>query len=233
VDQSFAARVSAVAALDEPSRRRLYDHVARQPRPVSRDDAAAALQLPRGTVAFHLDRLVDEGLLDVTYERRTGRSGPGAGRTAKLYQRSGRHVDVSLPERRYEQASRLLAQAVAEADRTGESPGLALRRLARDAGHRLGRLAADSHRSPDRAAVLQVLEEYGYEPRDDHGDVVLANCPFHALAQEQTELICGMNLCLLDGLLDGLETAGLSASLDPQPRRCCVRLSPSDGSGQS
>ncbi|HWR49068.1 MAG TPA: helix-turn-helix domain-containing protein, partial [Pseudonocardiaceae bacterium] len=81
--ESREAQISAIAALDEPTRRRLYDYVVRQPAPVSRDDAAAILELPRTTVAFHLDRLVDEDLLDVIYERRTGRTGPGAGRPAK------------------------------------------------------------------------------------------------------------------------------------------------------
>ena len=69
--------VTAVAALAEPTRRRLYDHVVRQPGPVSRDEAAAAVGVPRGTTAFHLDRLVADGLLDVHYERRTGAPGPG------------------------------------------------------------------------------------------------------------------------------------------------------------
>ncbi|HKN51315.1 MAG TPA: helix-turn-helix domain-containing protein, partial [Amycolatopsis sp.] len=99
--------VGAVASLDEPTRRRLYEHVVRQPAPVSRDEVAATLGIPRATVAFHLDRLVCADLLTVSYERRTGRSGPGAGRPAKLYSRSARQVSISLPERRYELAGRL------------------------------------------------------------------------------------------------------------------------------
>ncbi|MDQ4008627.1 MAG: helix-turn-helix domain-containing protein, partial [Actinomycetota bacterium] len=109
-------QVAAVAALDEPTRRRLYDHVVRQPQPVSRDDAAAAVRLPRSTAAFHLDRLVDEGLLDVAYERRSGRTGPGAGRPAKLYRRGEREVAVILPGRRYDLAGELLAAAVEDAE---------------------------------------------------------------------------------------------------------------------
>ncbi len=223
----MAARVSAVAALDEPSRRRLYDHVVRQPGPVSRDEAAAALELPRTTAAFHLDRLVDEGLLDVSYERRTGRTGPGAGRPSKLYRRSERQVGVSLPERRYDLAGQLLAAALAEAERSGDSPRAVLDRRAHELGKDLGNTArtADSRRD-NTAAVLRVLEAYGFEPRAEGGDVVLANCPFHALAQEHTELVCGMNLCLLDGLLDGLGRTGLSARLDPTSAHCCVRLEP-------
>src|SRR5688500_12278704 len=136
------ARVSAVAALAEPTRRRLYDHVVGQPQPVTRDEAAAALELPRATAAFHLDRLVEEGLLDIGYERRTGRTGPGAGRPAKLYRRAECSVSVSLPERRYDLAGRLLADAMADADRSGEQPRAALERRARQRGRELGAAAA-------------------------------------------------------------------------------------------
>src|SRR4051812_19417171 len=114
-----ARSVAAVAALAEPTRRRVYDHVVRQSSAVSRDDAAAALALPRGTAAFHLDRLVADGLLDPCCERRTGRPGPGAGRPAKLYRRAAGPVSVSLPERRYDLAGELLADALAEAATSG------------------------------------------------------------------------------------------------------------------
>src|SRR3954465_13716222 len=116
------AHMAAVAALAEPTRRRLYDHVVRQAAPVSRDEAAAAVGVPRPTVAFHLDRLVDDGLLDVVFERRTGRTGPGAGRPSKLYRRSECSVSVSLPERHYSLAGELLAEPVVEAEGSGERP---------------------------------------------------------------------------------------------------------------
>lgn len=227
VDESLTARVSAVSALDEPNRRRLYDHVARQPDPVSRDDAAAALRMPRATVAFHLDRLVDEGLLEVSYQRRTGRTGPGAGRTAKLYRRSQRQVGVSLPERRYDLAARLLAAAFTEAERTGQAPRTALEQIAHDQGRELAAPATTENDSSDsHATVLTILEAHGFEPRAHDTDVVLVNCPFHTLAQEHTELVCGMNLHLLNGLLDALGHTGLSARLAPGPDHCCVRLTP-------
>jgi predicted ArsR family transcriptional regulator len=226
-EESREAQISAVAALDEPTRRRLYDYVVRQPAPVSRDDAAAALELPRTTAAFHLDRLVDEDLLDVSYQRRTGRSGPGAGRPAKLYQRSDQQVAVSLPQRRYDLAGRLLSSALEHAEHTGNSPRAILDQHAYQLGKELAetaRNAAGDRNTQDTA--LQVLEAYGFEPRVDGDEVTLANCPFHTLAQEYTELVCGMNLRLLDGLLDGLVPTGLTARLDPTPPHCCVRISP-------
>ncbi|MQA25296.1 MAG: helix-turn-helix domain-containing protein [Micromonosporaceae bacterium] len=219
--------LAAAAALDEPTRRRVYDHVCRQARPMSRDEAAAALQLPRSTAAFHLEQLARVGLLDVVYQRLSGRAGPGAGRPSKLYHRSQRQVAVSVPERRYELAGRLLAAAVAEAEATGEPPRAALTRHARELGRQLGEAASAGHDpAAGRDAALRTLEEHGFEPRADDAGVVLRNCPFHALARQHPELVCGMNLCLLDGLLDALPATGLSARLEPAPGACCVRLRP-------
>ncbi|AZQ39962.1 transcriptional regulator [Streptomyces cyaneochromogenes] len=210
--------VSAVAALDEPTRRRLYEHVVRQPDPVGRDDAAQALGLARQTAAFHLDRLADQGLLEVVYERRSGRSGPGAGRPAKLYRRSDRQVSVSLPERRYELAGRLLAQAVEESDATGEPVRGVLHRKATELGEQLG--------AQEATGVTDLLERHGFEPRREGDAIVLGNCPFHVLAREHTETVCGMNLHLLRGVLEALGESDLEACLAPAPGRCCVRLQP-------
>lgn len=221
------AQVSAVAALDEPTRRRLYDYMVRQPAPVGRDEAAAALQLPRATAAFHLDRLAEEGLLDVVHQRRTSRSGPGAGRPAKLYHRSPNPIAVSLPERHYELAGRLLATAIQEADRTGQSPRAVLDERARDLGQELGHHAREGHRTTSgQQALMGTLETYGFEPRPIDTDIVLGNCPFDSLAREHTDLVCGMNLCLLTGLLHGFAATGYAARLDPAPDQCCVRLTP-------
>ena len=218
-----SAQVSAVAALAEPTRRRLYDHVAAQPDPVSRDEAAEAVAVPRATAAFHLDRLVDDGLLEVQFERRSGRTGPGAGRPAKLYRRADCTVEVSFPERHYDLAGDLLAAAMAEAEGSGESPRAALARLAYERGRQLG---SEAPPGEGRTAALRVLEKHGFEPRTEDGTVTLANCPFHRLAREHTQLVCGMNLRLLEGVVDGVGTTDLEPRLEPSPGRCCVRLAP-------
>ncbi|TQM84948.1 putative ArsR family transcriptional regulator [Saccharothrix saharensis] len=226
------AHISAVAALDEPTRRRLYDFVVRRPAPVSRDEAAEAVGAARTTVAFHLDRLVAEGLLEVVHERRTGRTGPGAGRPAKLYRRSAEQIAVSLPDRRYELAGLLLADALTEAETSGEPPRAVLHRRARDLGRNLGETArADAPADQDGGpAVVEALESFGFEPRatGPGTSIVLGNCPFHTLARQHTELVCGMNLCLLDGLLDGLAATDLTARLAPSAGHCCVRFDPAD-----
>jgi predicted ArsR family transcriptional regulator len=223
MDADRSARVAAVAALAEPTRRRLYEHVVRQPGPVSRDEAAGAVGVPRATTAFHLDRLVADGLLETSFERRSGRSGPGAGRPAKLYRRASCTVGVSFPERRYDLAGELLAGALEEADASGEPPRAVLGRRARARGREIG-AATGQDGVPARDRVVAALEEAGFEPRAEDDAAGLANCPFHALAQEHTELVCGMNLQLLEGLLESVPGTGWAARLVPRPDRCCVRL---------
>jgi predicted ArsR family transcriptional regulator len=228
----FAAQVNGVGALAEPARRALYLYVVAQPEPVSRDQAAAGAGLPRHTAKFHLDKLVTDGLLDTEYRRLSGRRGPGAGRPTKLYRRSGRQVAVTLPPRHYDLAGQILARAVEDAARDGVPILPAVQRAAVDAGHRLG--AAQRPRGEGSATVLDdaaalddvaaVLAAHGYEPRVQGDRVVLANCPFHALAREHTALVCGMNLDLITALLDELGRRDVLAGLDPAPQRCCVTL---------
>lgn len=219
MDNSWDAQVQAVAVLEEPTRRRLYEYVVAQPEPVSRDDAATALGVPRTTAAFHLDKLSEEGLLATCFERRTGRTGPGAGRPAKLYQRSEREIEISLPERQYAVAGRLLAAAIEDAESTGTSPREAVNRRAREYGEAIGRTAGE-------APLTEILAAHGFEPRPDKGGIALANCPFQRIAKEQPQLVCGMNLHLLAGLVSSLDIP-YEARLEPTPGSCCVRLVPS------
>ena len=227
-------RIAGIAALDQPVRRELHRLITERGRPISRDEAAEALEIPRSVAAFHLDKLVETGLVDVTFERLTGRSGPGAGRPAKLYARGSTEMSVSVPERHYDLAGSLLATAVEEATRTRTPVGECLSTAARATGRVLGSEAASAVKvgRPSRArrqqAVMDVLERHGYEPKaDKRGEIALANCPFHRLAERHRELVCGMNLDFLSGLLEGLgEAEGLSARLAPAAGWCCVRIDP-------
>ena len=214
-----ASAVAAVASLDEPTRRRIYDHVRAHAVPLSRDEVADSLQITRQSAAFHLDRLAEQGLLAVTFARRSGRSGPGAGRPAKFYERSAGEVSVTLPPRHYDLAGRLLAAAVIESEESGQPPRVVLDRRAHDFGRAL---AGDQPGPGDVGVLVDLLEDQGYEPQAAAGCITLRNCPFHGLAQEHTELVCGMNLHLLEGVLAGLGNTGMTASLDPAPSRCCV-----------
>jgi len=210
-----------LTALAEPVRRALYRWVVAQPAPVTRDEAAASVGVPRHVAKFNLDRLVDEGLLDADYQRPPGRRGPGAGRPAKVYRRAATEIEVSLPERRYDVAGLLLARAVAEAERHDEPVTDALPRVARAHGRAVA--AAQSSRRSSRRQLLDALDANGYEPRDERGVVTFTNCPFHVIADEETELVCSMNLALVQGIVDEL---GVDADtrLQPMEGGCCVRI---------
>jgi predicted ArsR family transcriptional regulator len=214
--------VGRLAALDEPIRRRLFEYVRRSLEPAGREDAAEAVGIGRSLAAYHLDKLAEQGLLTVSYRRPEGRGGPGAGRPAKLYSAAKGEVSVSVPARDYEFVARLLAES-AEADPSRDSEA-ARRAVARRAG---AQLASGLGARPEDASLLEALVNRGYEPvEDEAGTIRLRNCPFHRLARDHRNLVCGMNQALLEGLLTGLERDDVTAGLEPEPGRCCVVIRP-------
>jgi predicted ArsR family transcriptional regulator len=202
------ADLGPIGSLSDPTRRQLYVFVSRSPTPVSRDEAADALGLPRQTAAYHLDRLAAEGLVEIEFSRRSGRTGPGAGRPAKLYRRSQRDHQVSLPPRRYGLAARILLAAVS----AGSVKRADLVRAARRVGREVGEDGLD-----------QALEETGYDPVLEEGEIRFRNCPFHALKEQDQRTVCNLNLGLVEGILDGASD-GRSAFLQPSDDYCCVRI---------
>lgn len=220
------AHIRAIALLHEPVRRALYEWVVAAARPVSRDEAAANVGVTRSLAAFHLDRLADAGLLATEYRRLSGRTGPGAGRPAKLYRRGEQEVAVSLPGRRYEFAARLLAASIERSD--GRMPRAALREVAHERGRGLGEAARGGMRRKlgrlrARASVMAALRDQGFAPFEaEDGTIRQGSCPFHALVGEHRELICGMNLALTEGILEGVGSNRLGARLEPRPGTCCV-----------
>ncbi|OAH09950.1 helix-turn-helix transcriptional regulator [Streptomyces jeddahensis] len=216
--------IDAIAALQDPVRRRLYEYVAAQGREVGRNEAAEAAGVARTLAAHHLDRLAEAGLLESGSRRLTGRSGPGAGRPAKVYTRARAERAVSLPARDYRTAAELLAEA---AEQAGLDAGLWA--AARSRGEALRGSAAPCGRLEE---AMEMLAARGYEPylegAEDAGGatgagarvVRMRNCPFHAVAERFPPLVCGMNLALLEGLLG---TDGpVRARMDARPGECCV-----------
>jgi predicted ArsR family transcriptional regulator len=212
-------QAAGIGSLAEPVRRALYEYVVAQPQPVGREEAASAVGVPGHKANFHLDRLVEEGLLEVEFRRLTGRTGPGAGRPAKLYRRSDREWAVSLPPRRYDLVGHILAAGVERA----RSGGVAVDDALHDAARTEGSAVGDEARSlPGSPSLSDVLANQGYEPRTDDDVLVLANCPFDSLAQEHTDLVCGLNCSFVQGVASGLGRDDLEARLEPAPGRCCV-----------
>ncbi|MEV0251877.1 helix-turn-helix domain-containing protein [Nocardia sp. NPDC050712] len=204
--------IDAVGVLQDPVRRRLYEYVAASSEPVSRNEAATAAGIQRTLAAHHLDKLAEAGLLDTESRRLSGRSGPGAGRPAKLYRRAAAEHQISLPPRDYRTAASLLAQVAEEARLDVE-----LQKAAREQGR-----AARSEPAHDLSEVADLLRARGYEPFTDGDTLRMRNCPFHALAEAYPPLVCGMNLALLEGLLEGSEK--VRARIDARPGICCVAV---------
>jgi predicted ArsR family transcriptional regulator len=233
----LAEHVAAIGALAEPTRWALYRYVATQQQPVSREQASKAVDVPLHTAKFHLDRLVDDRLLEVEFRRLSGRAGPGAGRPTKLYRRSSRQFAISLPERKYELVGDVLATAVGRSIRDGVPVAEAVQHAAKAAGHRLGvgfvaeeastSAAVDASGGQGREGLertVAVLARHGYEPELSGATVRLANCPIDRLAADHTDLVCGLNLALIAGVIDGLRIRGVTPELAPQPGFCCVQL---------
>ena len=212
--------IEALAPLGHPVRRSLYWFVVSQGGPVDRDAAAAGVGIGRPLAAFHLDRLAAAGLLEVEFRRRSGRSGPGAGRPAKFYLRArDRAFSLVLPPRHYDLAATILADGV---EQGGASP--AVLAAAHDRG---AQMADQASRDPGAGApaLIALLEGNGYEPTAEaDGTVRLRNCPFQALLSEHRQLTCSMNLALLDGLVTGLGDIGLRAVAEPRDGYCCVAI---------
>jgi predicted ArsR family transcriptional regulator len=200
-------RWSAVTALADPTRRALYDYVRRQAHPVAREEAAEATETSRNLAAFHLDKLVEAGLLSARYEAPPDRP-RGRGRAPKVYEPRGDGLAVTIPERQYELIADILAEAT-----EGDTPP-------QEVAHRRGRDLGVVMRGE---TIVDALAGLGYEPHSRPAGVRLSNCPFHALAVRHTELVCGLNLAFVSGLLNGLEITA-EARLAPSPGTCCVEL---------
>ena len=231
--RGFDRNVTGIGVLADPVRRRLYEFVCSSDQPVSRDHAAHAVGIARHKAKFHLDRLEAAGLLEADYVRLTGRSGPGAGRPAKRYRRGRKEFAVTLPARDYEFAGHIMADAISEATRTGAPITEAISKAASVRGAALA-ANADHPSEADGAVelVVRILSKRGYEPhRTDHA-IVMANCPFHALAAEHTELVCRMNHSMLAAFVDAIAPGLLEASLEPAAKRCCVTLTARSGDVQ-
>ena len=219
--------LAGIAALADPVRRALHRYVGGRCDWVTREEAAAATGLAHHVVKLNLDRLAVAGLLESGYQRPPGRSGPGAGRPAKVYRRADREFAVSVPARRYELAAGILANGVRRSIEDGTPVAEAVRDTATDAGRALGRAAADraSTGTPVAAAIREVLDGQGFATRAEGSVLHFGNCPFAGLLHDCKRLICTMNGSLVRGLLAASGATALTAQLaPPPPGDCCVTV---------
>ena len=210
--------MAAVASLCDDKRRQLFELIASSDGAVGRDDAAVALGLPRSTASFHLDRLVQDGLLSVEFHKAAGKTGPGSGRPAKMYRPAESEVGVSVPDRNYDLAGELLAAAVEHASATGA----AVRDSLRTTSYRKGRELASG-----AVGLAEFMAAEGYQPLPDgDGGLVLANCPFHRLADGHPEVVCAMNGSFLQGAAAACGEPEDRIAPNDVPGQCCARITP-------
>ncbi|WP_028651670.1 helix-turn-helix transcriptional regulator [Nocardioides halotolerans] len=224
------AAVAAIAALDDDVRRALYEHVRGAGSPVTREEAAAAVGISRKLAAFHLDKLVELGVL------RSGFETPGAvrrvGRAPRRYEPAADDIAVRVPERSPELLASILVEAVTT-ERDDERAEDAVLRVAHERGTALG--AAERARvrggrvGAERALATSadLLARHGFEPFREDGSVRLRNCPFHPMAGVAPALVCGLNRAYLAGMVEGLDAGDrVATELAPRPGECCVELRP-------
>lgn len=213
---SWAQRLSAVASLGDKKRRQLFDFVSSSEGATGRDDAAEALGIARSTASFHLDKLVQDGLLAVEFHKAAGRSGPGSGRPAKMYRAVVGEIGASIPDRNYDLAGELMATAIEEAaQQNGE-----VREVLLATSYRKGRELVSGD-----ATLEHFLADQGYTPRPDgEGGFVLPNCPFHRLSAKHPEVVCTMNGAFLRGAAAGCGEPEERIAGNRAEGECCARI---------
>lgn len=222
-----AADLIAVGLLAEPTRQQLYLYLRDREEPVGREEAAQHVGVKPRIAAFHLDRMADAGLLDVEYRRLSGRSGPGAGRPAKVYSLSSRSFSVEIPQTRYALAASMMASSLAA--RNGHADGAeSLREIATDVGTGLGTEIRQQARTKSARleAVQLLLTQLGYQPRvEESGEWTMRNCIFAELSTSHREVVCPMNAAFIKGLLAGAQITSLQVKTRAEGEPgCCVQV---------
>jgi predicted ArsR family transcriptional regulator len=229
--------ISSIAALDHQLRRSMYLLIRRARKPLSREDISGELGISIKLAAFHLDKLVDRGLLKAHYARGEGKAGPGGGRSSKFYEPSEKELGVSLPARHYDLIGSLLIETL---HRFGDEDGTEIgTRLGRQKGREIaGELRArvsKRRRGPRKGLSIaeESLDLLGYEPfRASVEEVRLKNCPFRNLAKQAPELVCPINKALIEGLARDLDVRVIQIAVGPPDGDCCVALRSRQKSGK-
>lgn len=205
-----------ITAFSDPDLRELLLLARGRAAELTADDAAEALGVHRNVARARLDRLAEAGLLDVSHERRTGRSGPGAGRPAKVYRVAPETTAVEFPPRRFTSLVGRLLEELPERGRTQ-----ALRRVGEDFGREL----ADAARLKPAATVRGGLERMcaavrslGFQASvaEIDGDTAVLRtptCPLRPLVLEHpeaAEIDRGMWAGLVERGLDGVRAECVS-----------------------
>jgi len=204
-------------ALAEPSRAQILETLSAEGEPLDAGQLAEHVGLHANTVRWHLGVLADAGLVTSHAEART---------------RPGRPRIVFSPAEEKPDARqdyRLLA-AILAGSLSGTAEGVA---AAERAGSAWGRYLVERPRpfaalTPGEAAdhVVDLLDEHGFEPERENGDVLMHRCPFRDLAEEHGDVVCAAHLGLIRGALAEIGAPITVTRLEPfvEPGLCRARL---------
>lgn len=222
-------------ALGDPTRRRIFFFVRASGELVGKDEVSEGVGVERRLAAFHLDKLVEQQFLRAEFRRRSGRTGPGAGRPAKLYALADSELSVSLPERHYDLLAQLLLRAMSDRseapaqavlERVGYEFGreIGLRQLA-ERGHEATPLKTHSTTTEAIAEVVRLLSRYGFAAESDGTDAIKAcACPFEEMAFHDPARVCGLDRAIWRGVLSAFapEATLAEATTRAQGDEACV-----------
>ncbi|NOY55602.1 MAG: helix-turn-helix domain-containing protein [Actinobacteria bacterium] len=208
------------ATLGDPTRRSIYLRVRSSPEPLTATLVANEFCIHPNVARHHLDRLTEEGYLEVTRRRTTGKTGPGAGRPAKCYAPTGKEIDLQFPTRRHDLLIDLLVRIVLH---LAPEDGL---RVALEIGRDFGRELAsgiattgDNDLTASLETVAALMQREGFEViADSAGEKLLTeHCPFSASKFEHPEVLCSLDRGIMTGIfeiVDPQRAAALEVNLE-------------------
>lgn len=195
------------SSLGDPTRRGIYIAVREAPEPATASQIADLFSIHPNVARHHLDRLAEDGYLEITRKRPPGKSGPGAGRPAKCYTATTKEIELHFPARRYDLLSELLVRVIEHID-----PGN-LSEIAAMVGREYGKEIADEIGVPDESgfdmavsAVARAMTGMGFTTDSDADTrrLLTSHCPFAATAAKHPEVVCSLDRGIVSGLMEGL-----------------------------
>ena len=195
------------SSLGDPTRRGIYITVREAPEPATASQIADLFSIHPNVARHHLDRLAEDGYLEVTRRRPDGKSGPGAGRPAKCYTATTKEIDLHFPARRYDLLSELLVRVIERID-----PGN-LADIAADIGREYGSEIASEIGAPSESgfdtavkAVALAMTGMGFATDSDADTrrLLTSHCPFADTAIKHPEVVCSLDRGIVSGLMEGL-----------------------------
>lgn len=210
------------AALGE-SRARVLELLRAAHEPLGVQRVAEESTLHPNTARFHLDNLVEAGLVERRVEERNQ-----PGRPRMVYRAQAQ--DTSTGQRSYQLLATMLTTLIA-----GELPQP--RQAAIAAGQEWGRYLAERPAPFERVdaedgirRLSSVLADAGFAPGavDDADSPVipLRHCPFREIAQQHADVVCSLHLGLMQGVLAEVRAPVAAQRLDPfvEPSLCLAHL---------